>query len=125
MKPIIAVQNVLPPPQIPVATALVMFSQTFSGALFLSFADTIFTNSLSTLIPQYAPSVDPQTIINAGATGFRSELSREQLTHVLVAYAKSVDRVFYLATGMACGCFAFSWGMGWKDIRKKNTVSNA
>ncbi|KAK9315522.1 major facilitator superfamily domain, general substrate transporter [Lipomyces starkeyi] len=116
-------QNVLPPPQIPVATALVMFSQTFAGALFLSFSDTIFTNSLSTLVPQYAPNVDPQTIINAGA--FRSDLSGSELATVVIAYAKSVDRVFYLTTGMACGCFLFSWAMGWKDIRKKNTVSKA
>ncbi|KAK9344618.1 hypothetical protein V1522DRAFT_171594 [Lipomyces starkeyi] len=124
-QPIIAVQNVLPPPQIPVATALVMFSQTFAGALVLSFSDTIFTNSLSTLVPQYAPNVDPQTIINAGATGFRSDLSGSELANVVIAYAKSVDRVFYLTTGMACGCFLFSWAMGWKDIRKKNTVSKA
>ncbi|KGO65250.1 Major facilitator superfamily domain, general substrate transporter [Penicillium italicum] len=123
--PIIAVQNVLPPAQIPVATALVMFSQTLSGALFLSFSSTIFTNSLMTLIPKYAPSVDPKTIINAGATGLRSTLSGDELANVLVAYAKSVDRVFYLTTGMACGCFVFSWAMGWKDIRKKNTVSKA
>lgn len=102
-----------------------MFSQTVSGALFLSLSDTIFTNSLSALVPQYAPLVNPQTIINAGATGFRSTLSDAQLAGVLVAYAKSVDRVFYLTTGMAGGCFLFSWAMGWKDIRKKNTVSKA
>ncbi|KGO59266.1 Major facilitator superfamily domain, general substrate transporter [Penicillium expansum] len=98
--PIIAVQTALPPTQIPIATALVMFSQTVSGALFLSLSDTIFTNSLSALVPQYAPLVNPQTIINAGATGFRSTLSDAQLAGVLVAYAKSVDRVFYLTTDL-------------------------
>lgn len=102
-----------------------MFSQTFAGALFLSFSDTIFTNSLSTLIPTYAPSVDPQTIINAGATDFRTYVSESQLGGVLLAYAKSVDRVFYLTTGMACGCFFFSFFMGWKDIRTKKSVSKA
>ncbi|KAL4787634.1 major facilitator superfamily domain-containing protein [Aspergillus varians] len=123
--PIIAVQNVLPPPQIPVATALVMFSQTFAGALFLSISNTIFNNSLKSLIRHYAPSVNPQTVIDAGATGFRSELSGGQLGGVLTAYAKSVDRVFYLTVGMACACFLFSWGMGWKDIRAKKAVSKA
>ena len=102
-----------------------MFSQTFSGALFLSLSDTIFTNSLKTLILDYAPSVNPQTVINAGATGFRSTIPAKDLGNVLIAYAKSVDGVFYLTTGMACGCFLFSWGMGWKNIRKKETVSNA
>ncbi|KAJ5805372.1 major facilitator superfamily domain-containing protein, partial [Penicillium riverlandense] len=122
-QPIVAVQNVLPAPHIPVATALVMFSQSFAGALCLSFADTIFTNSLSTLIPQYAPSVDPQRIINAGATGFRSYVSHVELEGVLVAYAKSCDRVFYLMIGMACGCFLVSCAMGLKDLRKKKAVS--
>ncbi|KAE8420989.1 major facilitator superfamily domain-containing protein [Aspergillus pseudocaelatus] len=123
--PVIAVQNALPPSQIPVATALMMFSQTLAGALFLSFSDTIFTNSLSKLIPTYVPSVDPQTIIHAGATEFRSYVSEPQLAGVVLVYAKSVDRVLYLTTGTACGCFFFSCFMGWKDIRKKEVISKA
>ena len=100
-----------------------MFSQLFAGALSLSFSDTILTNSLSELIPKYAPSVDPEIVINAGATAFRSYVSGAELPGVLVAYAKSVDRVFYLTTGMACGCFFFSCFMGWRDIRVKGSVS--
>jgi len=105
--------------------ALVMFSQAFTGALFLSFSDTIFTNSLNTLVPKYAPSVDPQVVINAGATGFRTMIKGAELAGVLVAYAKSVDRVFYLTVGAAMGSFTFGWFMGLKDIRKKNQVSKA
>lgn len=104
--------------------ALVMFSQSFGGAMFLSFADTIFTNSMMSLIPQYAPSVDPKAVIAAGATGFRNLISGNDLANVLVAYSKSADRVFYLAVGAAVGSFIFAWGMGWHDIRKKNNVSN-
>lgn len=105
--------------------ALVTFSQSFAGALFLSFSSTIFDNSLKTLIPQYAPLTDAQTIIDAGATGFRMNITGTDLAGVLIAYAKSVDRVFYLTAGMAVGCFVFAWGMGWKDIRKKGEVSKA
>ena len=111
--------------QIPIAMALLMFSQTFGGALYLSFSDTIFTNSLKTLIPTYAPSVSADTVINAGANGFRRLISSNNLANVLVAYAKSVDRVFYLTASAGVCCFIFSWGMGWKDIRKKAEVSMA
>ncbi|GAB1210515.1 hypothetical protein APSETT445_009309 [Aspergillus pseudonomiae] len=124
-QPVIAVQNILPPAQIPVATALVMFSQTLAGGLFLTFSDTILTNSLSTLIPKYAPSVDAKTIIHAGPTEFRSYVTDQQLPGVVLAYAKSVDRVFYLTTATAAGSFFFSCFMGWKDIRKKKIVSKA
>lgn len=99
--------------------ALVMFSQSFAGALFLSFSDTIFTNSLKTLIPKYVPSANAQIVIDAGATGFRKVITGTDLAGVLIAYATSVDRVFYLTAGMAVGCFVFAWGMGWTDMRKK------
>jgi hypothetical protein len=105
--------------------ALAMFSQAIAGALFLSFSDTIFTNSLKTLVPKYAPSINPQTVINAGATGFQTVVNRAELAGVLVAYAKSVDRVFYLTAGAAVGCFASGWFMGFKDIRKRKEVSRA
>jgi hypothetical protein len=117
------VQNTLLPVQIPTAMALLMFSGSFIGALFLSFSDTIFTNSLKTLIPEYAPSVDAQSVINAGATGFRAILNGSELINVLIAYSKSVDRVYYLISGATVGCFVFSWAMGWKDIRKKSPTS--
>ena len=117
--PIVAVQNNLQPMQIPVAMALVMFSQTFGGAMFLSFGDTIFTNSLRTLVGQFAPNVNVQAVIDAGATGFRNVVSGADLDNVLRAYAISVDRVFYLAAAAGVCCFIFAWGMGWKDIRRK------
>ncbi|KAG4032389.1 hypothetical protein MFRU_007g02930 [Monilinia fructicola] len=123
--PIIAVQNTLAPTQIPDAMAILMFSQSFIVALFLSFSDTIFTNSLKTLIPEYAPSIDPQVVINAGATGFRSLFEGDNLVGILVAYAKSIDRELYLTAGAAVGCFAASWFMGFKDIRKKDEGSKA
>ena len=124
-QPIIAVQNTLPPAQLPLAMALVMFSQSMGAALFLSFSSTIFTNSLKTLIPKYAPSVNAQSIIDAGATLSRKDIPGTDLIGVLIAYAKSVDRVFYLTAGMGVGCFVFAWGMGWKDIRKKSEVPKA
>lgn len=124
-QPIIAVQNTVPPQQIPIAMALVTFSQSFGAALFLSFAETTFSNSFGELIPKYAPSVNGQSVVAAGATGFRKIVSGTDLAGVLIAYAKSIDRIFYLAAGLGAGCFVFAWGMGWKDLRKKKEVSKA
>ena len=105
--------------------AMLMFSQTLGGALFLSFSDTIFTNSLASLIPKYAPTISAETVIDAGANGFWKVISRSDLAKVLVAYAESVDRVFYLTAAAGVACLIFTWGMGWKDIRKKKEVSKA
>jgi len=102
--------------------SLVMFSMTIFGAAFLTFADTIFTNSLKTQIPHYAPAVDPKVVIAGGSAAIRDVFTGDDLAGVLLAYSKSVDRVFYLTAGAGVGAFCFAWGMGWKDIRKKTPV---
>lgn len=105
--------------------ALAMFFTTFFGALFLSFANTVLTNSLRSLVPHYAPKVSADTVIAAGATDLKSAVPAADLPGVLIAYSKSTDRVMYLCVGAACACFIFSWGMGWKDIRAKKPASPA
>lgn len=118
--PFVAVQNTLPASMVSISMSLLTFMQTLGGAIMLTCGETIFTNSLRDTIPTYAKGVNPEAIILAGATGIRAIITDPtQLAGVLIAYSKSVDRVFYLAIGCSCACFLFSWGMGWKDIRKK------
>lgn len=101
--------------------SLLTFTQTLGGAVMLTCGETIFTNSLRDTIPIYAKGVNPEAIVVAGATGVRAIITDPtQLAGVLIAYSKSIDRVFYLAIGCSCACFLCAWGMGWKDIRKKS-----
>jgi hypothetical protein len=102
--------------------SLVMFSQAFGGAICLAFAETIFSNSLKSTLVQYAPSVNPGAVIAAGGTAIQNVVKETELAGVLLAYSRSVDRVFYLAAGAGVGWFCFAWGMGWKDVRKRPVV---
>lgn len=108
-----------------IAMAILNTAQTFGGALALAFSGVIFTASLRNIIPQTAPTVNPEVVIAAGATAFREVVSAEQLPGVLEAFAKSVNRVFYLAAALCVCQFAFSWGIGWKDISKKGVDKKA
>jgi len=122
--PLVAIQNYLPPAEATLGIALIMFSGMLSGAILLSVSALIFTNSLRTLIPIDAPQVDAQAVIVAGATGFRNFLDPNRVASVVVAYAKSIDRVFYLVTAVSVVAFFMSFGMGWKDIRPKKKESD-
>ena len=118
--PFVAVQNTLPPAMVSISMSLLTFLQTLGGAVMLTFGETIFTNSLRNTIPTYASGVDPQAIIEAGATQIRSIVTNPNiLAGVLAAYSKSIDRVFYLTIACSAIGFLFAWGMGWKDIRQK------
>ncbi|CZR65599.1 related to MFS multidrug transporter [Phialocephala subalpina] len=121
--PIVAIQNILTPEQIPIGMSLVAFFQTFGGALFLAFAQTIFSRSLVDGLKKFAPTVDAQTVITAGASAIRQVVKPEDIPGVLKAYNLGVNRNFYLAVGASAGTFLFSWGMGWSSVKKKKNVT--
>lgn len=100
--------------------AFIVFTQSLGPAIVLSLCQLIFIESLKSQIPQYAPSANVAEIIQAGATRFRAFVQDGDMNGVLTAYANSIDRVFYLVAAMAAACVIVLWGMGWKDLRKKD-----
>jgi hypothetical protein len=104
--------------------SILVFCQTFGGAVFLSVAELIFSQGLISGLQEYAPTVNPEIVIKAGATAVRSVVSPANLPAVLRAYMVGIDRVFYLGTGAAGAVFLFSWGMGWKSVKKDKSVNS-
>ncbi|PYI02700.1 MFS general substrate transporter [Aspergillus sclerotiicarbonarius CBS 121057] len=122
--PMIAIQNNVTNADVSTAMALMSCAQTFGGAIFLAVAEVIFAQALKTNIPQYALSVDAATVIAAGATGFRDVVPAQDLPGVLVAYAKSVGEVFYLAAAFSVVQFCFAWGVGWRSVKRKKATKD-
>ncbi|KAL8861950.1 MAG: hypothetical protein Q9178_001820 [Gyalolechia marmorata] len=117
--PVIAVQNDSTKEEISIATALVVFSQQFGGAVFLSLAQVVFSTSLRDKLAMHAPDTDAEAVIAAGASGARTAVPAGSLSGVLLAYTQSVDNVLYLTTGAAGGALLFAFGMGWISIKAK------
>ena len=120
--PLIAIQNNLPPKMISIGMAMVVFCQTFGGALMLALAETNFTSSLKTALPKYAPGVSAQKVLMAGATNIRKDVPPELLDGVLEAYAKAINNVFYFGAAITAMVFVCAWGTGWKSIKKVKKV---
>ncbi|EMR67662.1 putative mfs multidrug protein [Eutypa lata UCREL1] len=118
LRPFIAIQTLTPRLRIPSALAILIFTQYFGAALFVTVAQSIFNNSMRRTLLQYAPGLDAEEIITGGAASVRSLATGKQLDGVLAAYAVSVDRVMYLAAALGAASFCFGWGLGWTDIRK-------
>jgi len=120
--PIIAIQNCLTPSETPVGMSILVFSQTFGGAIFLAVAQLIFSHGLDSGLQEYAPNVNPEVVISAGATAVRGVVSAADLPGVLQAYMVGIVHVFYLSTGLAGAVFLISWGMGWKSVKKDKKI---
>ncbi|KAL4914509.1 major facilitator superfamily domain-containing protein [Aspergillus aurantiobrunneus] len=117
--PMVAVQTGINPNDLSTVMAILTFSQTFGGTVFLAAGSVIFSEGLKSQIPVFAPGVDAAEVVAAGATGFRNVVAPGDLQGVLRAYARAVDWVFYLAVALCVVQFFSGFGMGWVDVRKE------
>ena len=115
----IAIQNTVPRASMPIAMAILILCQNLGAAVFLTLAQTVFSNSLHSAITKDAPDVSADAVLASGAPMIRTFVSAQQLPGVLRAYSKAVDSVMYLGIGLAGLAFVCAWGLRWKDIRKE------
>ncbi|KAE8139232.1 major facilitator superfamily domain-containing protein [Aspergillus pseudotamarii] len=120
--PMTAVQTVLPPEDIPVGTAAVMFFQTLGGALFIAVGQSVFQNGLIDGIREYAPTVDPRAIVGAGATEMRHVLATlgqlDQLDAVIRAYMSGLRDAYRVSLALALVALVASCFLEWKSVKK-------
>ncbi|ETS76724.1 hypothetical protein PFICI_12111 [Pestalotiopsis fici W106-1] len=122
---LIAVQNVLTAHQIPVGVAFLIFCQNFSGAVLVVVGSVIFTNELVSELATYAPSVSSVAALAAGASADAVRAlvpaGSDELDGVLLAYSLAISKVFYLLVACSLVGLISSFGMGWINIKKKET----
>ncbi|KAI4781339.1 hypothetical protein E4T52_03717 [Aureobasidium sp. EXF-3400] len=118
--PYVAIQTVLKAEDIPVATALLQFFQSFGAALFLALAQAVFTSIFTaSLKSSEIVGLDLSIIVHAAPADFRNLVPKEDLAQILHAYNQGVTSTFYLGAGLAAAaCFA-SFGIQWKSFKPK------
>jgi hypothetical protein len=88
----------------------------------LAFGELVFSHQLSESLTKYAPEVNAEQVIAAGATAFRQVVSAADLPGVITAYAKADNATFYLCAGTSGGIFLGAWGMGWRKIKTEGKI---
>ncbi|EMC91453.1 hypothetical protein BAUCODRAFT_39638 [Baudoinia panamericana UAMH 10762] len=116
---LVAVQAVLPQVDIAIGTAIIMFSQTLGGALFISVAQNVFTNRLLSNLKQVVPDLDPALVLATGATSLKSVIPGQYLGGVQTAYNSAIISCFYVAVAMAAMSIFGSVFMEWKSVKGK------
>lgn len=112
-----ALQTVLSLEDIPIGIAIVTFSQSLSGALFISIAQNVFQNRLIENLAHYAPTLDPMVIIRGGAANLADRIPLN-LQSVLLAYNIAVTQTIYVSVGTAALSFLGASLVEWKSMRK-------
>lgn len=99
--PVIVAQGISTPEDLSPITALIIFFQTLSGAVWVSVGQSLFTNELKTSVPEYAPGVSASKVISTGATDLRRTFSRTQLPGIIRAYMQGLKQAYILGIALA------------------------
>ncbi|KAH8799051.1 major facilitator superfamily domain-containing protein [Xylogone sp. PMI_703] len=118
-QPLIAVQTVLDISQVPLGTSLVAFVQTLGGALFVSVGQNVFSNRLVQDLAKYVPDVDPNIVLNTGATSIQQTISKADLPGVTLAYNNALTRSFLVACIMSALTILGAAAMEWRSVKGK------
>jgi hypothetical protein len=122
---LMAVQTSLPGPDIPIATAIMMFCQTLGGSLFISVGQNIFQNELIKTLTAVAPGLNADMVTNVGATQLQSLIPSQYLPDVLTAYNQSLVRTFYVVVAMTSISILGSALVPWNSVKGKKIEMGA
>ncbi|KAK6079440.1 MFS aflatoxin efflux [Seiridium cupressi] len=110
-------QTVLPTKDVPVGVSVKFFGQQLGGAVFVSAAQNVFSNRLIFGLSSLGLDVDPNTIVNLGATELKNYVGPENLQDVLAIYNNAIDQVFMLAAILAGLSLLGALLTEWKSIK--------
>ncbi|GIJ92467.1 hypothetical protein Asppvi_011449 [Aspergillus pseudoviridinutans] len=114
--PVIAVQESLPSEELAMATSSLTLLMYLGSAIGTSVGQTIFRSGIPGALAQYAPFVDPELVINTGATEIQQLVTPDQLPGLLRAYNEALTQIFFYPTASAAVAVLLAFGLGWKRI---------
>jgi hypothetical protein len=122
---LVAVQTVLPADDIAIGTAIMMFTQTLGGALFISVGQNVFTNQLIKNLANAVPDLDAGLVLRTGATELKNAIPEQFLGGVLQAYNTTLNQTFYVS--VACGAMSLVGAVfvEWKSMKGKQITMAA
>ncbi|KAJ6576944.1 major facilitator superfamily domain-containing protein [Mycena vulgaris] len=119
-QPLMAVQAILDPGDVPTGTSLILFMQTLGGSIFVSVGQNVLRNKLVSGLTQSVPGVDPAVVLNTGATSLASAIAPQFLPAVLAVYAKALASSFYVCVAVAALSMVGALATEWRNVKPKS-----
>lgn len=94
-----------------------IFSQTLGGAVAVAIGQAIFRQELLKNIIKFTPGIDPNLVINLGASNIQKGLPAEYLAGVRQAYNDAIGTAFYVGVAFAAAGTISACMMEWKNLK--------
>jgi len=117
---IVVAQTVLAPPDIPTGTALLTFSQTLGGTIFISVGQNSIQSRL--IMRLEGLLTDPKAVLASGATKLSSLVPADKLQVTRAAYNSAITAVFHIAAAMAAVSILGAAALEWRKVRSRKEL---
>ena len=124
-QPLICAQAALPLADIPIGTAIMMFSQILGGAVISSVGQNVFTNQLQRNVLERVPDMDATIALTAGATEITRIVPPQFLDAFLGAYNDAITESFYVAAALSALAAIPLAFVQWKSVKGQAIVPAA
>lgn len=121
--PLVAVQTALAERDVPIATAILMFSQTLGGSVFVQAAQNIFSNEL--IMGLRDVGVDADAVLTVGATELRRLVPKDIVPQVIAAYNEALTSTWNISVAMAAASVLPAVFIPWKSVKGKKIEAHA
>ena len=120
-QPLVTAQAVLPLEEIGPGTGVMMFAQLGGAAIFVSVANNVFAQNLvSGIAALRLDGVDPDSIVQLGATQLRQIVPPQDVEQVLVVYNAALVKAYQVGLIVSCISVIGPAGMKWVALKKKD-----
>lgn len=116
---IIVNQAIVDPSDISIVSSTTLFFQTVGGAFWVSAAEAAFSNRLVQKLPEYAPDVNPATVVATGATDLRNVFTAAQIPGILEAYMSGLKVAFIVPIALGGIAVIISLFPKWISLKGK------
>ncbi|KAH7217146.1 major facilitator superfamily domain-containing protein [Fusarium oxysporum] len=121
--PIVISQAFAAPSDMAPVTSIIIFARTLGGTFLITAAQSGFINQIIHKLSSTAPTIDPASVTETGATTLRQNFSGAELDGILHAYAWGI-KVAFAITIAACGITVItSLFTKWTNIHVKKQSS--
>lgn len=119
--PLLAVQDALPSGDVPIGYTVVLTASYLGSSIALAIAQAVFASRLKHDILLQLPEVDPNAIVNAGATDLKNLIPGRLYEQGLQLFNMAMTQSWYMSVLLAGVSVFLVFGFKWKkmDMRDK------
>lgn len=116
-----AVQTILSDADVNLGIGVILFGQSMGPAVFISVAQVIFTNLLSTSLQAVVPGLSPKFIEEHGLGDIANGVAQSQRRLILNGIDQSLTHTWYLAVALGCTTVVGSLLVEWRSVKQKQS----